>query len=276
MGAVDFSKRDIEGFIDGVYQLRGKLQREREEAERVSSFVDSEVNRLLEKAEKCRSDMYSDYDFAGMVYRKNCSKIDSLRSEMSSLGTGEDTTGRREEIKREIGEIDSINRELSALQSSLNSKINSIESAKNSLSNSRDKVREAERRLHRLCVDAEGKLSEIEKKAKTAAGYADQIEKKLSFGDSCRDGRICFSNTSTVKRFSEQTSEISALMTENGKQLTRAAVTMKDSLKAEVSTTAVRVSEELIHSNGVMHAYLDKISASFAEVARLLTAYENL
>lgn len=129
MGRVLFSVNIIDSFKNQVHDYFYGVTREIEKAESALNFCVGEINSQIEEAERMRSDAYSDYDLAWIISDRNYSKISSLKSQLSSLGTGEENAAQRKALQSKISGAESYNRALDGLKN----RIKSIEKSTNSM-----------------------------------------------------------------------------------------------------------------------------------------------
>lgn len=279
MGSVDFSAYDISSFCFSVDDVIYRLKTELENAAAAKNACTGIVNDLSYRADRCLSSINSDLDLVNIVWSRNRSKLDSLQSKLSSLGTGEENASARSQVKSQIEAIESKNSALSNLEGRLYRMQSTIEDTVNKFQRYLYKVEKEYEVLAKLYTIAEKELAKIKYEAKKAEELAISIVNALSFNATIRypeQERITLSYVGAMDRFADELSSKKVSMIRKKKEIVEEAYVLRQSLTDEISAMATETVSDMSSIDEEFNEFLDKAHAAFSRASNMLHAYEQI
>lgn len=280
MGRVLFSVNIIDSFKNQVHDYFYGVEKEIEKAEGALSFCTWEINSQIEKAERMRSEAYSDYELADIISDRNRSKISSLKSELSSLGTGEENAAQRKSVQSKISGAEKYNSILDGIRSNIRSLIDEIDREIDDLEACKARMEIA---YHDLC--SKGKaffqiLEKIDFTIECAKVYALNTVKALSFFDSeiryPESIIVDIDDSSIIGEYYYGLDGAYNECCENRKKVVSKGYTFKSLLNDETTETAVQVISSISAASEAFENYLSNAKAAFKKAANYLASYESL
>lgn len=280
MGKVLFSINIIDSFKNQVHDYFYQVKREVEKAESALSFCEGEINSQIEKAERMRSDAYSDYDLADIISDRNRSTISSLKSELSSLGTGEENASQRKAVQAKISGAEKYNNILDGIKNNIRSLIDKIDREVDELETCKARMEIA---YHDLRSQGEvffNVLGKIDFKIERAKAYAKEIVIALSFFDPeiryPESVVVDIDDSSIIGEYYYGLDSAYNGCSENRKKVVSAAYNFKSQLTDETAETAAQAISSISAVSEVFENYLSNAKAAFKKAANYLASYESL